>query len=155
MDVNVCLYEDGIVDLASLSPGMMTYRNIFNAFRNDWFIKIKVNGKTLKKLVIPAMNADEDSKKTIVTPVVEGIAFTDDTTDNNKPTLLISEISDNQYYTVAVPEKLLNGNRLGTIILDYEIIQQIHLMFLLKQHFKKHAMLDFDKQLASLKPRLI
>ena len=66
---------------------------LFNSFRNDWVLKIRIDGKSLKKLLmIPYDNASGGTGNSWL--VVDGVSFTKSEFGTNGTTLAINKLKD-------------------------------------------------------------
>ena len=72
-------------------------------------------------------------------PFIDGITFTKQDSHEEDRILYVGEISDDEYYTLALPERLLFRDFVRNVMHDYDIVQQIHLMFLFIDIFKKEG----------------
>jgi hypothetical protein len=148
MRVDVVICEDHLRNLDALSPGEKTYRDLFNAFKNVWFTKVKINGKSLRALLMVPFT--DISKRDVDTPVIEGASLLKNVAGTEEKVLALSELVDETIYTAALPEKCLNGERIGLVLQDYDIVDQKYFMPLLKKYLISNSELDIDNQLDDL-----
>ncbi len=146
-DIAICespfLFEDS--ELA----GQVTYRDLFNAFRNDWIVKIKLDGNNLRKLLtVPFADI---SKREVKSLIISGVSYGKKKQDSSGSILVMSDLKDEQIYTIAIPEKLINGQRTGVVLKDYKIVGDYYLIPLLKDYLYKGKNLDIDTELDKLK----
>ncbi len=149
MRVDVVICEDHLRNFDALSPGEKTYRDLFNAFKNVWFTKVKMDGKSLRALLMVPFT--DISKREVDAPIIDGINLAKIPVGSGEKALAIDELVDNTIYTAALPEKCLNGQRIGLVLQDYDIVDQKYLMPMLKEYLISSSELDIDSQLDSLK----
>jgi len=143
---NQISYSDLFKD--SNLTGQITFRKLCNSLRNDWIIKIKLDGKNLKDILSVTFNDISENK--VVVPVISGVSFTKPNQDSEEPVLDIEKIENDKKYTAALPSKLLNGQRMGIVLKDYEIAGEGYLLVMLKDYLSENKTLDIDAQLDSL-----
>lgn len=146
-DVVVC--EAPFVFKDSELAGQITYRKLFNVVRNDWIMKIRLDGNNLRKLLMVPFN--DISKREVAAPVVDGISLVRNPLDAGEKVLAINELVDGAIYTVALPEKCINGQRMGLLLQDYQIVDQVYLVPILEDYLTRNVKADIDAQLDSLK----
>jgi hypothetical protein len=149
-DVVIC--EDPF-QLVDTSPfGQVTYRDLFYTFKNVWFTKVKINGKSLRTLLTVPFESISDRE--VEAPIIEGVRLLGQKTSGHEKTLAISDLKDDKMYVAAMPEKCLNGNRLGVVLKDYEIINQTYLIPLLREWLESNSRVNIDSQLEASKLRI-
>lgn len=146
-DAVVC--ESPFMSKDSELAGRITYRSLFHNIRNDWIMKIRLNGKNLRKLLMVPFN--DVSKRKVDAPIIDGIVMVRNPLDDGANVIAISELVDSAVYTVALPEKCINGERIGLVLQDYQIVDQAYLVPILKEYLGKNVNADIDAQLDSLK----
>lgn len=146
-DVVVC--EDPFKFSYSIPSGQITYRDLFNSFRNDWIVKIKLAGQTLRNLVAARLN--NTTGKQVSEAIIDGVSFTRQGQDHAGAVLGLGDLEDDKYYTAALASKLVNGEKLGTVLRDYEIIGEGYLVPLLAGYLRKNKDLDIDAELDNTK----
>ena len=62
-------------------------------------------------------------------------------------------LDDNKTYTLTLPEKCLNGNRMGAVLENYDIIEQKHFLVMLKEYLHHQAQVNLDDELNRFKFR--
>jgi len=149
MRVDVVICEDHLRNFDVLSPGEKTYRDLFNAFRNVWFTKVSMDGKSLRPLLTVPFK--DISKREVIAPVIAGVSLPKSPTDAGKRLLSINELANDTVYTAALPEKCLNGQRLGVVVQSYDIIDQKYFIPMLKEYLESNSEMNIDDQLDSLK----
>jgi hypothetical protein len=149
MNVDAVVCEDHLRNHDVLSPGEKTYRDMFNAFQNAWFTKVKINGRSLRAVLMVPFSSI--SKRDIEAPIIDGICLANNPTATRTESLAINDLEDKTIYTVAFPEKCLNGQRMGLVLQDYDIMDQKYLMPMLEEYLLCNSELDIDSQLDSLK----
>lgn len=148
-DADVVICEDHFKFADSLPIGQFTYRDLFNAFKNDWFVKIRLDGRSLRELLTVPFNTI--SERNVNVPIIDGISMVKQNTMTPEATLSFAELIDNKRYAAVFPYKCLNGQRLGLALDDYEILDQDFLISLLKEYFKNPQNQNIDKQLDNIK----
>jgi hypothetical protein len=150
-DVVVC--EDPFISTDSGFAGQITYRDLFNNLRNDWIVKIRLDGSNLRKLLMVPFN--DISKREVAAPIIDGISLVKSTPDVGEKVLAIDELVDDITYTVALPERCINGQRVGLVLQDYQIVGQAYLVPVLGEYLSKSVNTDIDTQLDSLKYNIL
>jgi len=87
----------------------------------------------------------------VAAPIIDGMSIVKLGQDPKRETLGITVLEDDKKYTVALPEKCINGERIGLVLKDYKITGEGYLVPLLKDYLYKSKKLDIDAQLAGLK----
>ena len=152
MGVDVVICEDHFRNTSVFSPGKKSYRDFFNAFENVWLIKVKLDGKTLRKLIATPLTSKD--KRKAETRVIAGLGRISSPSVRTKNELLIGELAEDRLYTAVLPARCLSGNRLGVSIIDYEILGQAYLLPILKAHFMSNSNMEIDTQVAAQKPNI-
>lgn len=147
----MAICEDHFKVPDAVPDGRITYRDLFNSFKNDWIIKISLEGKFLKQLLLKQF--DKDSPREITTLVVDGINFSKKGQDN-KNAVSINELENDRKYTVAIPSGFVKGETMGVLLKDYKIAGDSYLISLLKDYLCKKNNLDVDTQLDSCSPNV-
>jgi hypothetical protein len=132
----------------SIPVGQITCRDVFNNFRNDWVVKIRVDGRTLKKMLLEKFRGG--AKNEADTLILDGMAFVRQPGTQTK-NRSIDELENDKQYTVACPESVISGKGVGTVLEDYEIVGECYLALLLKDYLLENANLDIDAELESIK----
>jgi hypothetical protein len=140
---NVFKFED------SALGSQLTCRDLFNSFKNDWIIKILIDGESLKDLL--AVSFRDISKREVAPSVIYGVNFVKPENDHEETALVVNELENNKKYTIALPYKAINGERMGILLEDYKITGEGYLVLLLKDYLYKNQNLDIDAQLDNLK----
>ncbi|MCK4795061.1 MAG: hypothetical protein KAV87_65635, partial [Desulfobacteraceae bacterium] len=152
LEVDVVVCEDLFRFKDSIPAGQITYRDLFNSFRNLWILKIKLDGKSLRELLMVPFN--DISKRKVAAPIIDGVSLVKLGQDSERTALGINELENDKKYTVALPEKCINGERMGLVLKDYKITGEGYLVPLLKDYLYKNKRLDIDAQLDSLTPKI-
>ena len=87
--------------------------------------------------------------------IVEGICLVKSKSEGENDSLGLNEIDDTRHYTVAFPYRCINGQRLGLVLNDYEIIGQGYLFSLLNEYFKNPQNHNLDQQLGQIKLNIL
>jgi hypothetical protein len=152
LEVDVVVCEDPFTFEDSVPSGQITYRDLFNTFKNVWFTKVKINGKSLRVLLtVPFMDI---SKREVDAPVIDGVSLLKGATGAEEKVLAINELVNDAVYTVALPERCLNGQRIGLVFQNYDIVEQTYLMPMLKEYLESNSEINIDDQLDRLKFRI-
>ncbi len=123
----------------------ITYRDMLNNFRNNWIVKIKLNGRSLRTFLITPANNKPDS------PIIEGIHPVEAKQNDENSAIGINELEDDKIYTVALCYNKINGNKIGATLMNYEIAETAYLIPLLKEYLGSHKELDIESQLNQFK----
>lgn len=149
LNVDVVICEDPFLFESSELAGQITYRDIFNFFRNDWILKIEIKGSDLKNFL--AVPFKDITKRTIDNLVIEGVSLV---ASKQSTDIGIGDLESDKVYKVALPEKCLNGQRIGVELKDYKIIEDDHVISLLKEYLNDNSDSNIDAQLDSIKPKI-
>jgi hypothetical protein len=147
VDVVVC--EDPLLFADPISAGQITYRDLFNSFRNKWIVTISVTGKSLRALLTVPFT--DISKREVNAPIIDGVSLIKNPADDGEKILGINELIHDKIYTVALPEKCINGDRIGLVFKYYDIVDQVYLVPTLKKHLESNSTVNIDSQLDRLK----
>jgi hypothetical protein len=118
---------------------------LFNTFRNVWYTKVEIDGKSLRSLLTVPFK--DISRRQVDAPIIDGVSLFKDTTSAEERTLTINELAEEAIYTAAMPEKCLNGERMGIVLKDYEIIDQTWLLPMLREYIESSSEMNIDEQL--------
>lgn len=152
LDVDVAICEDPFSFDGSVPYGQITYRDMFNVFKNVWFTKVEIDGKSLRELLtVPFASA---SKREVDAPIIDGISLLQEQAGAEKKLLTIDKLVNHVTYTAAMPEKCLNGNRMGLVLQDYDIVDQAYLIPMLKESLINGSETKLDDQLDGFKLRM-
>jgi len=149
LEVDVVVCEDLFRYEDSIPVGQITYRDLFNSFKNLWILKIKLDGMSLRKLLTVPFN--DISKREVAVPIIDGVSLVKLGQDSGRAVLGINELENDRKYTIALPEKCINGERIGLVLKNYKITGEVYLVPLLKDYLYKNKKLDIDAELAVLK----
>jgi hypothetical protein len=147
LDADAAICEDPFVEGNVMPVGDITLRELNKAARNDWIVKIRLDGKTLKKMLTTAFTSfPERQVKDII---VDGIGFSEGRSEDDIP---MSGIADDKQYTVAIAEQMINGQRAGVAIEDYEIVEDGWLILLVRDFLLKNT--GINALLENVEPRV-
>jgi len=132
--------------------GQITYRDLFNAFRNDWIVKIRLDGKSLKKGLRAPL--DITLQKVFDGLIFDGVTFIAPEGNPKEKLLGINEIADDKKYTMVFSHEVFSSKDLGSIPESSEIAADDYLVPLLKNYLLKNNNLEIDTQLDNLKLNL-
>lgn len=145
-DVAIC--ESPLKFSYSALSGSVSYRDLFNNFKNDWIIKVRLEGSSLKKLLSTPF--DNVSKKRAAAPIMDGLSLVKVGGQTDGAVLHIKDIKNDHKYSAALSHKLLSGDRLGRVFKEYEIIDEGYLIALLKNYLGTNSDLDPEARLESM-----
>ncbi len=146
VDVVICEEPFQFKDL--MPAGRVTYRDLFNTFKNNWIITVRMDGKSLRSLLTVPFGSI--FKRRVSGPVIEGVALARAAKGKDPNTLTIDDLEEETVYTVALPERCLNGQRMGVVIENYDIIGQTYLVPTLREHLTSEVTTDVDEELDKL-----
>jgi len=132
----------------SVLAGEITFRDIFNTFRNDWIIKVKVNGKQLKELLLTPINASSGVRADL--PIMDGITATKAAHNPASDVPVINKLEDERMYTVAMPYNFVNGKQLGVGLKEYDILGEDYLVRIMGDYLADNNNFDLDTQLNNM-----
>ena len=151
MEADVAVYSDSFKFPSHISTGEITYRDLFNAFENLWVLKVKVTGKTLRKFL--AMPFGDGIKK--MKPLyVDGAGVIDLPRNNQGNIITLKDINNDEFYTLAIPEKCIDDGRVGVIMKEYEIVDDSHLLPMLREYLTQEMTSGVDQQLDDYERKL-
>ncbi len=145
LEADIAICEDQFKSSESPPAGQITYRDLFNSFRNTWIVKIRISGRSIKQLL--TLPFGDISKRELAEIVVDGVSLVMQEEDCGGNVLAIGDLENEKKYTVALPCEVINGNRMGMAVEDYEIIGDGWLVPLLKDYLCENRSLDMDVQL--------
>ncbi len=149
---NSIVLDKPVVFADTVPVDQITMRSLSNCFRNDWLVKIRLRGKSLREIMMVPFR--DISKRKVSAPVIEGIGFgNSDGSPEDK--LVLGDIEDEKIYTLACPYKILNGERIGTLIQDYKIVADGYLLELLRDYLLEENDKNIDSQFEAVKPGII
>jgi hypothetical protein len=149
---NSIVLDKPVVFVDTVPVDQITMRSLSNCFRNDWLVKIRLRGKSLREIMMVPFR--DISKRKVGAPVIEGIGFgNSDGSPEGK--LALADIEDEKNYTLACPYKILNGERIGTLVQDYKIVADGYLIELLRDYLLEENDKNIDSQLEAVKPGII
>ena len=128
--------------------GECTYRDLFHAFKNEWIVIIKLDGKSLRQLFMIPFNPDVIKRKTGL--VVDGLSLIKQPQSDKEKLLKIGDLENDKKYLVALPHECINGQHLGAALSQYEIMGETYLIPTLKEYLAKNKNLEMDVLLDSL-----
>ena len=149
LDTDVVICEDHFKFAEAAFPTRITRRGLFNTFKNDWIVKIRLDGRSLRELLMVPFN--NISRRSVAAPVIDGVSMIKLGGDAAEKTISINELVADQIYTAAFPYRCINGQRLGLVLRDYEIVDQHYLVPLLEDYLKRPRNGDIDKQLDDIR----
>ncbi len=149
-DVVICEEPFSFLDL--IPTGQITYRDLFNTFRNDWIIKTSLDDRSLRKLFTMLFSDRSKTKGTNI--IIDGLGLSSHSADSKDKVLTVNEIKDEQNYTVALRDEILSGQRPGPVPDNYKIVDQDYVVPLFKKYLSNNAGLNIDAELDVLEPKL-
>jgi len=146
LKADVAIFEAPFRPSAAVPVGAITYRDLFNVLRNDWVVKIRLNGDDLRSLVTEPSTGSQKSK--VSGRIVDGLMFAGGKQGSEHTTLKIAEIEDSKRYTLCFPEGIATEVTDG---INYEITAEGYVLSLLISQFSGEEKLDIDDELAGIK----
>lgn len=151
LGADIAISEDMFVSSELPVLGEITLRELAKVFRNNWIVKIRAKGKDVRK-VLAARRTLDSSAIRIRAPVIDGVRLGRRPSDPAEDTLYIDELKNEQWYTVALPYKAINGDRMGAIFKDYSIEADGFLLPLMREYLRGKRDSDLDVELKSIEP---
>ncbi len=139
----ICQTPFRFVDI--VPEGEVTYRDLWNSFRNDWILRIKLDGESLRNML--TVPFEDIRERRVAAPVIDGVRFAKVEGGGAGTGLGIDELKNDKDYTVACPYKVLNGSRMGIALKDYKIIGEGYVVPLLRDYLAKSENSEIDAQL--------
>jgi hypothetical protein len=149
-DVVIC--EDPFRFSYSTLDGEITRRDLFNNLKNDWIVKTSLSGENLRNILAAWLS--RTSKNSASEVSMDGVSFARLAPNQQETSLTISKLENDKPYTVAFSYTLLNGEKLGIVLRDYEIVGEVYLVPLLAEHLRQSAQVDLDARLDSFRPAM-
>jgi hypothetical protein len=149
-DVAIC--EDPLLFGRVPGDGQLTFRELANTFVNQWIVKVELDGRKLRQLLMTPMAEASGAPAGSIT--IEGVTLFGSGADAGRASLSLDAIVDTKIYTLACNHKYLNGKRVGSLFQDYRIAGQTHLLPLLKKHLESAGAVEIDSQLDRLTVQL-
>lgn len=149
LESDVTISEEIIEKPELLSDETITLRDLNKILKDQWFVKIKLNGKEFRRLLMQSASKNMAGNNKTENPVVDGICFIKSMADPD--CMHISDIKADQNYTIAMPYKAVNGSRIGMILKDYEIVGDGYLLQMLYDYLKNRDSLGLDSELEKMK----
>jgi hypothetical protein len=149
-DVVIC--EDPFRFSYSTLDGEITRRDLFNNLKNDWIVKTSLSGENLRNILAAWLT--RISKNSASEVSMDGVSFARTAPDQDPPSLAVNDLENDKSYTVAFSYALLNGEKLGIVFRDYEIVGEGYLVPLLTDRLHKSKQVDLDARLDSFKPAM-
>lgn len=135
------IFENCFTQFGEVPEGKITKRDIHRIFQNTWIVKIRIKGNELKRIITVPF---ADKGKRHMVPEISGVTFT----KTRKPgQISIVDIKDEETYTLACPQKCLNGARIGLCPDDYQIIDDKFAVEIILDYLSELKR-DLDKELA-------
>jgi hypothetical protein len=147
-DVVIC--EDPFRFSYSTLDGEVTRRDLFNNLKNDWIVKTSLSGENLRNIL--AVWLSRTSKNSASEVSMDGVSFARLASSHEQTSLAFSELENDKSYTVAFSYTLLNGEKLGMVLRDYEIVGEGYLVPLLADRLNQSKDVDLDARLDSFRP---
>jgi len=149
LDADAAVCEDPFLYNDPMPTGELAFRDLNNLVRNEWMVKIKIDGSTLKRVLTTAFTAFSDRRLKPI--IVDGISFGGDD-DVEDGVLSMNSINDTADYTLVVPENVINGQRAGIAIENYEIVDDGRLVLLVRDFLFANKALGLDALMQTIKP---
>ncbi len=146
-DAAVC--EDPFLYNDPVPAGELTFRDLSNLVRNEWMVKIKIDGGTLKKVLSTGFTAFPDRRLKPV--IVDGVSFGGEG-NTEEGALSMNNICDTADYSLVLPEDIINGQRAGIAIENYEIVDDGWLVLLVKDFLCANQALGLDALMQRINP---
>jgi hypothetical protein len=147
-DAAVC--EDPFLNSDDVPDGEMTFRDLNNMVKNEWVVKVRVSGKTLRRVLTTAFT--DYPNRQLKPIIVDGVSFSRG--DNEGGAIPMSDIDDEKYYTVVLPEDVINGHRAGAAIEEYEIVGDGYLVLLVRDFLVRNKESGIDALSENMEPRV-
>ncbi len=146
-DVAIC--ENPLWFDASVPAGPVTYRQMSNTFKDYWLVKVRINGKELRQLLMAPFTGT--AAQEVNKPTIAGIRLFNAGPRSRQDGLSIQQLEKDKKYLLVCNYKCLNGTRMGQYVKDYEIIADGCLVTALRDYLSgPDASRDIDAQLDSL-----
>jgi len=129
--------------------GAITQRALFHIFRNDWVVKVALDGRSLRGVVTRLITGAQNKRGS--GRVLDGLRFAADNSTGDEDFLQLSKIDDEAEYTMCFPEQMATELTEGT---DYEIRGEGYMVGLLESHLCRNKEADIDAQLDAFKPNV-
>jgi hypothetical protein len=148
LGADAIVLEEPFESSEPISQGKITFRDVCSIFKNDWIVKISLNGKNLRELLTVPFN--DISSREASAPVIAGVTWAKTQNQAQDKTICINELADDKEYTVAFPYRAINGKRMGLVMKDYKITGEEYMVLLLKEYLTRKGAIDLDTELDSM-----
>jgi len=152
LKADVAIFADPFRFSDMTLAGEITCRDLFNRFTNDWIIKIKLKGKSLRQLLmVPFADISKRQKASLV---AEGISYSRQK-DDGSSILNVADIELDKQYTIACPYHLILWDNLGLTLKDYQLLDDGNLVPILKEYLRNNYDKNLDTALDGMKPNAL
>ncbi len=144
LQADVVVYEEPFLFGSSPPVGELTYRDVFNTFRNYWISKVQIDGADLRRIAEAPLAGGPGTQGSA--QLIDGVSLIRITDRRGETSLGVSDLKDGRTYTAAMSEKCLKGE-LGFIPDKYKIVDQMYLIPTLTALLAANAERDIDAEL--------
>ena len=151
ISADAVIFENPFMDFESLRQDKITFRDLCSSINNSWIIKVSIKGTELKKIMMVPFN--DISKRQVDAPIIDGVTFAKDPTLPDNDNIALAELENDKVYTVAMPERIINGKRMGEIMTDYKIEDFGWQQILIRDYLIENAK-EIEIKLIDMKPNI-
>ena len=147
---DVTISEEVFESAEAPAAGAINLRDLSRIFKNEWIVKLRFKGKDIRSILtgplIPGL-----SPEGIQAPITDGVRFGPRPSDGHEDALYIGDVEDEQWYTIALPYKAVNGVRMNRVLANYTIVGEGRLVTLLNKYLRSEDNKDLDAELDDIK----
>jgi hypothetical protein len=149
LDLDAVIYEEPFLFENVRPEGLVTRRDLFNSFKNYWFIQVDLSGADLRKLATASLSHPAGRSRAV--PIVHGVSLMGGPDMTGGNVLAVSALQDGRMYRVAMSEPCIKGEPLGMVPQNYEITGLAYLVPTLAAFLETNRNLDVDAELDRLR----
>ena len=143
-DADIAIAGDIFMPGSEKLSGTVTFRDVFNRFRNEWILTIRVKGSDLRDYFVQQVSNVLEKKTEDI--AIAGFQFYESKKSASKELLTSAGIEPDSYYKVTIFEHLLNGAKPGAVLNNYEITDDSFLIQILYDYLRSKGFADMDDE---------
>jgi len=152
LNADVAICEESLQFDEAVLTDQITYRDVANAFRNHWMVKVEVDGRELRGFLTGLFGRAADPQ--VAKPIVDGIALFGGGSGGRRGSLTINDLQEDKKYTLVCNYKCLNGRRISDALMEYAVVADAFLVPALRSYLMCRGAIDIDEELSGLVPTL-
>lgn len=145
LDADVVIQGEPFLFDGAPTVGELTYRDLFNTFRNYWMIEVDISGADLRNMAAAPLTSSGRGETAL--PVIDGLALIKTPGPAGDGALTIAELQSDRRYRAVMSEECIKGEPLGVEPQHYEIAGEAYLVPLLAAFLEAGEQRDVDAEL--------